>query len=149
MKTWIVSSLDEKTIQGEETIQGGEIIQGRKLHKEVRYMFLFWNPGLKSPDDLCCNIQCLGESLKMKSKRAKQFTFPCKHLNHRTKLVHNINPKQNLLSYFGLIGGRMTKIDLCSYTTPAHNRVRVWASTNGRSQGTQNYSWTSTLSRYV
>ena len=33
MKTWIVSSL------GEETIQGGETIQGRKLYEEIRYIF--------------------------------------------------------------------------------------------------------------
>ena len=32
MKTWIVSSLDEDTIQGEETIQG------RKLYEEIRYV---------------------------------------------------------------------------------------------------------------
>ena len=32
MKTWIVSSLDEKTIQGEE------INQGRKLYEEIRYI---------------------------------------------------------------------------------------------------------------
>jgi hypothetical protein len=31
MKTWIVSSLDEETIQGKETIQG------RKLYEEIRY----------------------------------------------------------------------------------------------------------------
>ena len=31
MKTWIVSSLDEETIQGEETIQW------RKLYEEIRY----------------------------------------------------------------------------------------------------------------
>ena len=31
MKTWIVSSLDEETIQEEETIQG------RKLYEEIRY----------------------------------------------------------------------------------------------------------------
>ena len=36
MKTWIVSSLDEETIQGEENIQG------RKLYEEIRYVpFLF------------------------------------------------------------------------------------------------------------
>jgi hypothetical protein len=33
MKTWIVSSLDEETIQAEETIQG------RKLYEEIRYMW--------------------------------------------------------------------------------------------------------------
>ena len=32
MKTWIVSSLDKETIQGEETIQG------RKLYEEIRYV---------------------------------------------------------------------------------------------------------------
>ena len=32
MKTWIVSSLDEETIQGEETNQG------RKLYEEIRYI---------------------------------------------------------------------------------------------------------------
>ena len=32
MKTWIVSSLDEETIQGEETNQG------RKLYEEIRYV---------------------------------------------------------------------------------------------------------------
>jgi hypothetical protein len=32
MKTWIVSSLDEETIQEEETIQG------RKLYEEIRYV---------------------------------------------------------------------------------------------------------------
>ena len=32
MKTWIVSSLDEETIQAEETNQG------RKLYEEMRYM---------------------------------------------------------------------------------------------------------------
>ena len=32
MKTWIVSSLDEETVQGEETIQG------RKLYEEIRYV---------------------------------------------------------------------------------------------------------------
>ena len=31
MKTWIVSSLDEATIQGEETIQG------RKIYEEIWY----------------------------------------------------------------------------------------------------------------
>ena len=31
MKTWIVSSLDKETIQGEETNQG------RKLYEEIRY----------------------------------------------------------------------------------------------------------------
>ena len=31
MKTWIVSSLDDETIQGEENIQG------RKLYEEIRY----------------------------------------------------------------------------------------------------------------
>ena len=36
MKTWIVSSLDEETIQGEEAIQGEETIQGRKLYEEIR-----------------------------------------------------------------------------------------------------------------
>ena len=34
MKTWIVSSLDEETFQGEETIQG------RKLYEEIRYVYL-------------------------------------------------------------------------------------------------------------
>ena len=34
MKTGIVSSLDEETIQGEE------IIQGRKLYEEIRYIFI-------------------------------------------------------------------------------------------------------------
>ena len=34
MKTLIVSSLDEETIQGEGTIQG------RKLYEEIRYMVL-------------------------------------------------------------------------------------------------------------
>ena len=33
MKIWIVSSLDEETIQGEETIQE------RKLYEEIRYSF--------------------------------------------------------------------------------------------------------------
>ena len=32
MKTWLVSSLDEESIQGEETIQG------RKLYEEIRYV---------------------------------------------------------------------------------------------------------------
>ena len=36
MKTWIVSSLDEESIQGEETIQG------RKLYEEIRYTKLGW-----------------------------------------------------------------------------------------------------------
>ena len=35
MKTWIVSSLDEESIQGEETNQG------RKLYEEIRYMKIF------------------------------------------------------------------------------------------------------------
>ena len=35
MKTWIVYSLDEETIQGEETNQG------RKLYEEIRYIFSF------------------------------------------------------------------------------------------------------------
>ena len=35
MKTWIVSSLDEETIQGEETNQR------RKLYEEIRYFFYF------------------------------------------------------------------------------------------------------------
>jgi hypothetical protein len=33
MKTWIVSSLYEETIQGEETTQG------RKLYEKIRYLF--------------------------------------------------------------------------------------------------------------
>ena len=32
MKTWILSSLDEESIQGEETIQG------MKLYEEIRYL---------------------------------------------------------------------------------------------------------------
>ena len=36
MKTWIVSSLDEETIQGEETNQG------RKLYEEIRYTGSNW-----------------------------------------------------------------------------------------------------------
>ena len=35
MKTWIVYSLDEETIQGEETIQV------RKLYEEIRYFYGF------------------------------------------------------------------------------------------------------------
>ena len=33
MKTWIVSSLDEETVQEKETIQG------RKLYEEIRYVY--------------------------------------------------------------------------------------------------------------
>ena len=33
IKTWIISSLDEETVQGEETIQG------RKLYEEILYVF--------------------------------------------------------------------------------------------------------------
>ena len=40
MKTGIVSSLDEETIQGEE------IIQGRKLYEEIRY--IIWKVEKKS-----------------------------------------------------------------------------------------------------
>ena len=35
MKTWIVFSLDDETIQGEETIQG------RKLYEEIRYVVVY------------------------------------------------------------------------------------------------------------
>ena len=38
MKTWIVSSLDYETIQGEETIQG------RKLYEDIRYIECRNNP---------------------------------------------------------------------------------------------------------
>ena len=41
MKTWIVSSLDDETIQGEETIQG------RELYEKIRYMFI-WAVNSKS-----------------------------------------------------------------------------------------------------
>ena len=42
MKTWIVSSLDEETIQGEETFQG------RKLYEEIWYM-LFMSISIRCP----------------------------------------------------------------------------------------------------
>ena len=40
MKTWLISSLGEESIQGGETIQGEETIQGRKLYEEIRYILL-------------------------------------------------------------------------------------------------------------
>ena len=50
MKTWIVSSLDVETIQGEETIQG------RKLYEEIgRYMKFLVVSSISSPE-LCFNI---------------------------------------------------------------------------------------------
>ena len=47
MKTWIVSSLHEETIQGEETNQG------RKLYEEIRYTEAYYCPKQPTTSTSC------------------------------------------------------------------------------------------------
>ena len=83
MKTWIVSSLDKETIQGEETIQG------RKLYEEIRYA--------KQEIAYCPNIYAVtfGEHIKVIFPKTSGYHRHSSSRWAEGKLTNNSNLKKN------------------------------------------------------
>ena len=75
MKTWIVSSLDEETIQREETIQG------RKLYEEIQYFncvtFFVWMPKLNFKFWTYSNIDKISQWEQSHYKSQFEFSYYC------------------------------------------------------------------------